>query len=245
MVELKSSLNKAVEKTKSTILFWRKDKKEKKKMTLKDEVKEWVISFIVVAVIYFIVLPAILSTSSPMVVVSSCSEAGYLNIGDILVLKGVDIETIRATEGEVNSWVKVVPVIKGNTTEGVDFNGKYIKANDSNDIIVYVANPYGAQIIHRVLAKVKMNDRYYLITKGDANPLPDQFGIIDNQIVGCWTENPNVCVSTPVTQNTLVGKKVFFRIPIVGHLKLLFCDIMPFCDGHSNAGTGYEFKLWC
>ena len=232
-------------------------KKEKKKTTIKQEIKDWAISFVVAAVVYFIVLPASLGTTTPMVVVSSCSEAGYLNIGDVLVIKGLEIEEIKAPLVEMNSLdfkalnqnsleYSTNDLMNNEEITQISFNGKIVDLNRSNDIVVYNTNPFFGQVIHRVFAKIKVKDKYYVITKGDANTVIDQIGFTDKgNSYYCYTENPRTCVSTLVTDEMLVGKKVFIRIPFAGHIKLFFCDIMPFCDGHSNIGTNYEYKLTC
>ncbi|MEA3280850.1 MAG: hypothetical protein U9Q38_09675, partial [Thermodesulfobacteriota bacterium] len=206
---------------------------------------------------YFIVLPAILGTTTPMVVVSSCSEAGYLNIGDVLVIKGLEIEEIKAPLVEMNSLdfkalnqndleYSTNDLMNNEEITQINFGGKIVDLNRSNDIVVYNTNPFFGQVIHRAFAKIKVKDKYYVITKGDANIVIDQIGFTTaGNSYYCYTENPSTCVSTLVNNNMLVGKKVLIRIPFAGHIKLFFCDIMPFCDGHSNIGTNYEYKLTC
>jgi signal peptidase I len=235
------------EKTYGYIFFWRKKKKKKKeKFRLKTEIKDWTMAFIVAAVVYFVLLPAALSTASPGVVVSSCSERGYLNVGDILILQGTSIEDVRAPLVEVDSFNDFRPLLSpvdGNfETTALDIGGKVVYLNRSNDIVVYVAYPTGMQIIHRAFAKVKAGNQYYLITKGDANKYPDQWSI--NGV--CITENVG-CISTVITQKMVVGKQVFFGIPLLGHVKLFFCDLTfgLLCEGHANAGTDYQYTLTC
>ena len=220
-------------------------KKTKKQYGLKDEVREWAVSFIVAAVVYFVVLPAVLGSSSPMVIVSSCSEKGYYNIGDILIIQGTNITNVKAPLAEITSFSDITPVIENNTISKISVNGRMIAANDSNDVVVYYASPSGSQIIHRAMALFERNGVYYLMTKGDANPIPDQFGVLNNEVITCADENPSACLSTLITQRTLVGKKILVGVPLLGHVKLFFCDLMPFCEGHSNLGTNYEYKLSC
>jgi len=218
--------------------------KPKEKYDWKEETKDWVVSFITVAIIYFLILPAILGTNSPLVIVSSCSEKGFLNIGDIVIVQGTPIEKVKAPLISAPKYNGFVPVFEGNKFIGVNISGEVIKPNASNDIIVYYANPSGSQIIHRVLAKVNTSNGMLLITKGDANQIPDQLGVMNNRLVECVSEN-YACISTHVNSKMLVGKKIGPAIPLLGHVKLFFCDLVPFCDGHSNAGTNYEYKLWC
>ena len=208
------------------------------------EIKDWAISFVAAAVIYFIVLPAILGTSSPGVVVASCSEKGYLNIGDILVVQGTSIKDINAPEVVVDRYEGVTPILdeNGEVTELI-IGSKQVSLNRSNDIIVYGAYPSGVQIIHRVFVKIKTNDGYLLLTKGDANTALDQMTQTGES---CIDENIG-CISTPVTQRMLIGKKVLIPIPLLGHVKLFFCDLTlgKLCDGHSNLGTDYRYTLSC
>ena len=208
------------------------------------EAKDWAVSFVVAAVIYFIVLPAILGTSSPGVVVASCSERGYLNIGDILVVQGTSIKDINAPEVVVDRYWGVTPMLdeNGEVTELI-IGSKQVSLNRSNDIIVYSAYPGGVQIIHRVFVKIKTDDGYLLLTKGDANTALDQMTQAGES---CIDENIG-CISTPITQRMLVGKKILMPIPLLGHVKLFFCDLTmgKLCDGHSNLGTDYRYTLSC
>lgn len=222
---------------------WKKPPQEKKPFTWKGEFRDWLVAFIVAAVAYFVVLPLLLGTSAPMVVVSSCSEKGYLNIGDVLVLKGVAIEDVNAPEVYVSKFTGFTPVYDGDEVTAIVVGNDIVSLNRSSDIIVYVAWPSRAQIIHRVFAKIKTDKGYLLITKGDANSIPDQMS--SNGAV-CIAENPQICISTPVTQQTLVGKSIF-GIPFLGHIKLFFCDITfgLLCEGHSNVGTNYHYVLNC
>jgi signal peptidase I len=215
-----------------------------KKVDIWEEAKDWAVSFIVAAVIYFIILPAILGTSSPGVVVASCSEKGYLNIGDILVLQGASIKDINAPLVQVSSYDGFVPVpdSSGEVTQ-ISVAGRLVSLNSSNDIIVYSAYPMRTQIIHRVFAEIETDKGYLLLTKGDANDLLDQ---MTSDGKNCLDENIG-CISTPVTQDMLVGKKILFSIPLLGHVKLFFCDLTlgKLCDGHSNLGTDYQYTLSC
>ncbi|MEM2974528.1 MAG: hypothetical protein QW112_02805 [Candidatus Micrarchaeia archaeon] len=80
--------------------------------------------------------------------------------------------------------------------------------NYSNDVIVYAPRPFGyvssisgVDIIHRVLAKIKVGDSYYFITKGDNNQVPDLY----------WL---NI-----VSEQDVKGK-VILKIPFFGYFKL-------------------------
>ena len=246
------------EKTKQKISsLMKKQKRRKEHYGGKEEIKDWATSFIVASIVYFLILPIFLHTTSPLVVVSSCSEKGYLNIGDILVIQGVSAKEVKAPVVESPNLHFIVLNDNNSAYTYRDFqdnyeakkiliNGKIIKLNKSNDIIVYNTKPFIGQVIHRAFLKIKKGNNYYLVTKGDANLVPDQMGFsaIDSQ-QNCLTENPGNCISTLVDENMIVGKKIFFKIPLLGHVKLFFCDVMPFCEGHSNVGTNHIYKLSC
>ena len=215
-----------------------------KKLDAGQEVKDWAVSFLVAAVLYFIILPAILGTSSPGVVVASCSERGYLNIGDILVVQGISIKDVKAPLVETDRFADFTPVMDSNgEVTQIVVSGKAVTLDRTSDIIVYNAYPSGVQIIHRVFAKIKAGDDYFLLTKGDANSLLDQ---MTQTGYACIDENMG-CISTPVTQKRLVGKQVLIPVPLLGHVKLFFCDLTlgKLCDGHSNLGTNYQYSLSC
>jgi signal peptidase I len=211
---------------------------------LGQEVKDWLSAFIVAAVAYFIILPALLGTSSPAVVVSSCSERGYLSIGDIIVVQGVSIKDVVAPEVQVVTFDSFTPVFDAdNKTTAIIVGNTTVPVNASNDIVVYNAYPSGAQIIHKALARIKTPSGYLLLTKGDANPIPDQFGSKGP----CIGQNAGYCISTPITQKMLVGRKILVPIWFFGHVKLFFCDLTfnKLCEGHANLGTAYNYTLGC
>jgi len=178
-------------------------------------------------------------------VISSCSEKGYLNTGDIIINSGTSIEDVNAPEVTVDSLLNVTPVFENGKVTQLDFSGQVVNRTDQADIVTYISNPLGAQIIHRVFTKVHYRGQTFLITQGDANPYPDQLWIKGEKGGWCWDQNSGYCISTLVTSDALVGKKIGPTIPLAGHVKLFLCDIIPFCDGHSNLGTGYKYVLSC
>ena len=235
----------------------KKEAARKQEYNLSQEAKDWAISFIVAAVVYFLILPIFLHTTSPLVVVSSCSEKGFLDIGDILVIQGISAKNVKAPTVNANNLDFIVLNSSNqpyglqnfrNNNEAVKIaaGNQIVNLNKSNDIIVYNTKPFIGQVIHRAFLKIKKGDNYYLITKGDANPIPDQIGFNPTgSQYQCKTENPSACISTLIDDKMIVGKKILFRIPWLGHVKLFFCDVMPFCEGHSNVGTGHVYKLSC
>ncbi|RLI31591.1 signal peptidase I [Candidatus Bathyarchaeota archaeon] len=109
-------------------------------------------------------LSIIFSTSQPILAVTSESMKPTLNVGDLIVVKGVSI-------GEVLK----------------DFN------NGVEDIVVFYAytpnnlkNP--TVIVHRVVGVVWVDGKPYLKTKGDNNPIADPWlgtpGLPEENLVG-------------------------------------------------------------
>ncbi|MFX1553993.1 MAG: signal peptidase I [Promethearchaeota archaeon] len=109
--------------------------------------------------IYYI-LQITLNTTTPMVVVVSGSMEPTLHRGDLLFLQGKDPATI-----------------KNGTIDGKE-----------GDIIVFDAhglwiNPPADPIVHRVIGK-KYDNAWFFLTKGDANPSPDEAWVPENKILG-------------------------------------------------------------
>lgn len=93
----------------------------------------------------------VMNTESPIMVVPSRSMVPTLNVGDIVIVRGVDPRTI---------------------TVGT---------------IIIFQSPYGSiDIIHRVVAIVKVGDTLYFQTKGDNNPGPDPWspGVPEQNVKG-------------------------------------------------------------
>ncbi|UCD02527.1 MAG: signal peptidase I [Promethearchaeota archaeon] len=129
--------------------------------------------------IYFI-MQITLNTSTPLVVVVSGSMEPTLYRGDLLFLKGEDPATI-----------------KNGTIDGKE-----------GDIIVFNAHlvpgwiyPPNDPIVHRVIDK-KYDNGWFFLTKGDANPNPDDDWVPENAILGV----------------------VWGRIPYIGWVKIFLTD---------------------
>lgn len=81
------------------------------------------------------------------------------------------------------------------------------------DIIVFWAPNNRTLIIHRVIRVVRTPDNFYYVTKGDNNPLADIYypmGVPYNKVVG----------------KVVSINGVALKIPYVGHLTLIFRDIL-------------------
>lgn len=224
----------------------------------KAEAVEWGIGFIEAAIFYFIVLPLVLGTYPPAVVVQSCSMAGVYNVGDVVVLQGVSFDTLNAPEVTVPSLnYTIIPNnIYNQTVELVFSDGTRLPVQTSGDVILYESAISGEQIIHRAIAKVTTPNGRYVLTKGDANNLPDSVrleceewaqtadGIICTSIKKtvssvCTDEDRGYsgCLGTPIPEDKLMGKAILW-IPLIGHVKMLFTHVI-------TLGHGYPGPLWC
>ncbi len=230
----------------------------------KGELVDIVFGFILAALIYYVVLPALLGASPPAVIVQSCSMAGTYQVGDIIVLKGTSFDDVRAPLVVLNAtdvYFKIVPNNRFEQTRQLVFpdgSPKVVNITRDGDVIVYISPINGNQIIHRVIAKVETADgKRYFITKGDANPIPDAAKIDcaqwvkEGQYLRCTQLSDNItdvcqlprdkdwpgCISTPVPEDAVIGKAIF-DIPLLGQIKLALWHII-------TLGHGYPDKILC
>ncbi len=223
------------------------------------EIADLVGGFIVAALLYFIIAPALLGANPPAVVVQSCSMEGYHNVGDVVILAGTDFDGINAPLVTLDSPISytISPnAISEETQELVFPNGDRVALDEKGDVIVYDSITSGIQIIHRVAAKVRAADGEFLITKGDANNLPDSVRVecaAWAEVSGgqkCTELSASVsrlcteadagwpgCLATPVTMDKVAGKQLVI-IPLVGHVKMLFFHVI-------TLGNGYPDRMWC
>jgi heme/copper-type cytochrome/quinol oxidase subunit 4 len=117
---------------------------------------------------------------------------------DSLVQYNYSIERLSASNGTNTSVV---------VTSELKIDGTVIKENYSNPIIVYATVPNDSypqsDVVHRLVAAVKDDGHYYLLTKGDNNPY------LDLQVV-----------NYPVNQSSTVGY-VIGSVPVLGYIKIL------------------------
>ena len=127
--------------------------------------------------LYFI-LQIALNTNTPMVVVVSGSMEPNLLKGDLLFLKGKDPATIKNG------------TIEGKEGDIIVFDARNLWSHAPND-----------PIVHRVVDKI-YNNEWFFLTKGDANPSPDDAWVPEGNILGV------VCG----------------RIPYIGWVKIVLTD---------------------
>ncbi len=150
-------------------------------------IKENAIFILILALMLLspIILRAWLNTSVPLAAVESSSMVPTLNIGDVVVIVGVKPDDIKV--GDIIVFNKVVYSIRKG----------YVKK---------LKTP----IVHRVVDIIERNGVKYFKTKGDANPLPDQWYVPEDAVLG-----KVLCIN---------GEP--FRIPYVGYFSIFFHNII-------------------
>jgi signal peptidase I len=219
------------------------------------------IGFLFAALLYFIILPAILGANPPAVIVQSCSMTGTLNVGDVSVLQGVKFDSIRAPlvtlEGRMNFTIEPND-IDLETTALIFPDGQRLDIREDGDVLVYISKISGNQIIHRAVARVRAGDGDWVVTKGDANKIPDaakidcaEFEDLGGGLRKCTKLSKQVksvcserdagwpgCIGTPLKPSEVTGRQLFV-IPLLGHVKLAVFHVL-------TLGTaGYPGPLWC
>jgi hypothetical protein len=87
------------------------------------------------------------------------------------------------------------------------------------EVIVFKANKE-YPIIHRVVAKRMVGDKWYFTTKGDHNQ--DSF-------------NDNLIAEVNIAEDRVLGVS-WFKIPVLGYIKIKFVDFMSFLMGRDIGG---------
>ena len=224
----------------------------------KAEAVDWAVGFLEAAVFYFVILPLVLGAYPPAVVVQSCSMAGTYNVGDIAVMAGTSFDALNAPEIDTSSLSYTISPnnISEQTQKLIFPDGQEVPVTTKGDVIVYISPTSGEQIIHRAIAKVVTPAGRYVITKGDANNIPDSAKIEcaewvqENGGMRCTKIKDTIshictdadrgypgCLGTPVPENKVLGKALF-TIPLLGHVKMLFMQII-------TLGHGYPGPMWC
>jgi signal peptidase I len=209
-----------------------------------NEILSWVIyivfSFIFAYALYSI-FGFILQTASPLVIVVSGSMLPTMARGDVVILQGINGENVNAPEMVLDG----IDVQNSSLRELADYemqsqgiwkitfkaNGQTILVpkQGNTDIIVYVSNYKGLEIIHRAVVKIRSDGDYFLLTKGDNNPSLDQdCGEVSELL---FPDAPSIQTTTgkscpspyPVPLSDVKGKALFW-VPWLGYVKLVLVD---------------------
>jgi len=122
------------------------------------------VTFLIVAIVLALMLPfllkVVLNTSIPLAAVESSSMIPTLNIGDVVIIVGVNPEDIKVNDIIV-------------------YNKVVLKPSPESAII-----PLRTPIIHRVVGMVNVNGRIFFITKGDGNIVRDSWYVPEEGVLG-------------------------------------------------------------
>lgn len=220
-----------------------------KKATKNSELAEFLVNILfafLFAFIAYYLLSIIFGSSSPLVIVYSASMEPTFFRGDIMALGGINKSDNFGPEIILPDSVSVdkvptinyaTPIYSDSSTLKLD---KIVFACDNNCIkevvpnhdgavIVYPAvNPNsvtnGIPIIHRSIAKLVTKDGNFILTKGDNSLTNPTFDEDCGYIKPEFNTSQKGCISFyAVPINELEGK-AFFRIPLLGCVKLWLVD---------------------
>jgi signal peptidase I len=199
---------------------------------------EWVnwaiyfVSALFFAWLIYTLLGVVLATHSPMVIVVSGSMEPVLYRGDVVVMQGVSPENINAPLTTINlptlreTGLGEIARVDAIPPKNLLFaNGEAIPITEKGDTVVYISTSLrslGEPVIHRVVAKVKAGDGYYLVTKGDNNNVIDQDC---GKVIAGTSQYP--CITLYPIPATEISGRAVFKIPLIGYVKLLLFDDLP------------------
>lgn len=209
---------------------------------LREEAVDWGIylaSAFFFALVIFSAAGFFLNTDSPMMIVVSGSMEPALHRGDVVILQGasadelrgkevvLDLPTLRETE--LVEFAQPVYAMENGiyTTKKIRFfDGQEIEIDKTADTIVYYSQWKNEPIIHRIVAKVKVQDGTYLLTKGDNKEKNTAIDQDCGRIIIGIPQKENCISRYPIKAEDIEGRAIFL-IPVVGYAKLLIFDDLP------------------
>lgn len=209
-----------------------------------NQIFNWILYLVFSFIFAFVIYSAIgllFQTASPLVIVVSGSMLPTMARGDVVLLQGVNGDTVNAPTvildgldvGNMSLQELADIELLSNGEWKITFkqNGESILVPKmgTSDIVVYTADYRGLEIIHRAVVKIRSNGNYYFLTKGDNNPSLDQdCGTVEQTYIP-GTSIPDVTTSKlcpspyPVPLEKVKGKALGW-IPWIGYVKLLLFD---------------------
>ncbi len=187
----------------------------------------------VFATMFYFGLSLLFGSATPLVIVYSESMEPAFFRGDIMGLTGTNGDSVSVQEITLNKKISEVPVneyampnYEGAKLKSIIFeNGEEIIPGDGGvegDVIVYTSYPQSIPIIHRAIVKINAEDGTFFLTKGDnqkTNPTYDQ------DCGKIFLNNPEKeCITFFAVKPEDIQGKAFFRIPLVGCVKLWIVD---------------------
>jgi signal peptidase I len=196
-------------------------------------------------IIYF-VIGILFGSATPLVIVYSESMEPVFYRGDIMALSSGNNGSVLAPEITLSRNIKGVPVFdyavpkyeNGSVKSIVFENGEEIFIQTNGSIIVYPSYPFGIPIIHRAIVKIHANDGTFFLTKGDNVKTNLTYDQDCGQIFLNNPEKP--CITFfAVTEESIQGK-AFFKIPVLGCLKLWLVDDLGSILTTGNLPTNFN-----
>lgn len=159
--------------------------------------------------IILILFPFIFLKDS-LYVITTPSMTPTLNVGDLVIRGEKNPENIQVGESDGD-----ILILKGPQYY-------YEKGYDPR-LFNYLAN--NTPIIHRAIDKKKVNDKWYFLTKGDNNQLPDGGLIILNDSEDYYLVEFNRSSAIYISETEILGI-VTFKIPYIGYINIFFPAIL-------------------
>lgn len=210
----------------------------------------------------YLFLGFLLGTKTPAVVVMSGSMIPTFYRGDIMVLQGASYDTLKAPEIVINENISgrrmreyaVSYCSIGDNNQLFECSkyfsqrckgeiktrkicvvstGECIEISKDADIVVYFSDTLQEPIIHRTVAKIKANDGFFVLTKGD------------NVNTNCFIDQEAGLASRAVPIEALDGKTIFM-LPYLGYVKLFLMDDLPCIIGNLIRSGSYTIctRYW-
>ena len=151
-----------------------------------------------------ILFPFILFKDS-LYVITTPSMTPTLNVGDLVIRGEKTPENIQV--GELDGDILIL--------KGPQY---YYENGYDPRLFNYLAN--NTPIIHRAIDKKKVDDKWYFLTKGDNNRLPDGGLIILNDSEDYYLVEYNRSTSIYISETEILGI-VLFIIPFIGYLNII------------------------
>jgi len=193
-----------------------------------------VFALVFAGLLYFI-LGLAFGTTSPLVIVYSESMEDSFYRGDVMGLTGSNNNMDFGDEIILNENIRQVPVEKYLTAEYFSesssivtkliFNdGQEVIPDTAGSVVVYPSYPYGLPIIHRSIVKIVANDGNFILTKGDNKKTNFTFDQDCGKIDILRSKSAKPCITFFAIPQEDVQGVAFFRVPVVGCVKLWLVD---------------------